>query len=91
MRGKFEDKINESLQTEEHYCILLRPNRRRRSVQREPHTSDFNSSCGYQAPFQFYSSQNPPATITKPFRKCIRTLNSLSFETNLCLTIDRKQ
>lgn len=37
----------------------------KRSVQREPHTSDFNGSCGYQAPFQFYSSENVPATITK--------------------------
>lgn len=57
----------------------------------EPHMSAFNGSCSYQAPSELYSSQSMPATITKPFQKTHQKLNFLSFETNLDLTIDRKQ
>lgn len=60
-------------------------------AKREPHMSAFNGSCSYQAPSELYSSQSMPATITKPFQKTHQKLNFLSFETNLDLTIDRKQ
>lgn len=60
-------------------------------AKREPHMSAFNGSCSYQAPSELYSSQIVLATITKPFQKTHQKLNFLSFETNLDLTIDRKQ